>query len=103
MHLSGFCHWKEKFPQGGLLWQRILWCFLSTVTILLIIMIAPCLRQTPLKTAQGYCIGLVKTAQDRKATTKASIAALAEDTPGERLAWDNLRVFCIKDDKGDKK
>jgi len=27
-------------------------CFLLTVTILLIIVIAPCLRQTPLKTAQ---------------------------------------------------
>ena len=69
-------------------------CFLATVTILLIIVIAPCLRQTPLKTAQGYCRGLVKTAQDRKATTKASIAALAEDTPeAEEMAQQLQRHF----------
>jgi hypothetical protein len=38
-------------------------CFLATVTILLIIVIAPCLRQTPQKMAQGYCRGLVKTGE----------------------------------------
>ena len=62
--------------------------FLSTVTILLIIMIAPCLRQTPLKTAQGYCRGLDKTAQDRKATTKARVAALAVEQSHPDLVRD---------------
>ena len=44
--------------------------------------------------AQGYCRGLDKMAQDRKATTKASMATLAEDTPeAEEMAQQLRRHF----------